>query len=61
MEAALRGKDAEVDAELSSLFREYKFRKEFGGSHEDFLNQPRETTEWLIAIHGMVNEVNNAS
>jgi hypothetical protein len=29
----------------------------FGGSHEDFLNQPRSVTDWLIAIDNTMNEV----
>ena len=59
LEAALRGKDAEVDTEVSDLYREYQFRKTFGGSHEDFMNQPIQITEWLIAIDGIINEVKN--
>jgi len=44
---------------MADLFREYQFRKTFGGSHEDFMNQPRQVTEWLLAIDGMVEEVKN--
>jgi hypothetical protein len=44
---------------VSDLFREYQFRKAFGGSHEDFMNQPMQITEWLIAIEGIMNEVKN--
>jgi len=50
-------KDSEVDIEVASLYREYQFRKTFGGSHDDFLNQPRNVTDWLIAINNTMNEV----
>lgn len=45
-----------MDSEVTTLYREYRFRKEFGGSHEDFLNQPREITDWLLAIDRIVSE-----
>jgi hypothetical protein len=38
-------------------WREYLFRKTFGGTHEDFLDQPTMTTEWLIAIHNTVEAI----
>ena len=44
---------------MFSLFREYQFRKTFGGSHDDFLNQPITNTEWLLAIDSIVNKVQN--
>jgi hypothetical protein len=44
-----------VDSEVISYFREYRFRAKFGGSHDDFLTQPREVTDWLMAIDGIVN------
>jgi len=30
-----------------------------GGSHEDFMNQPRDTTDWLLEIDAVMNEVRN--
>jgi len=44
---------------VSNLFREYQFRKTFGGSHEDYLSQPREITDWLLEIEKVMNEVRN--
>jgi len=41
------------------MFKEYQFRKLFGGSHKDFLEQPVANTEWLLAIDAIVNKVNN--
>jgi len=46
-----------VDHEVSNLYREHRFRKALGGSHEDFMNQPREITDWLLAIDDLMNEV----
>jgi len=38
------------------MVREYQFRKILGGSHDDFLNQPKNVTDWMIAIHNALNE-----
>jgi hypothetical protein len=46
-----------VDPELSDLTREYRFRKALGGSHEEFLDQPRQVTDWLLAIDQVFREV----
>jgi hypothetical protein len=56
---ALRGKDAEVDAEVAHLFREVRFRKVFGGSHDDFLEQPVDVTDWMLQIETVIQEVQN--
>lgn len=57
MKLALEDKDADVDPDLLGWFREYQFRKSFGGSHQDFMAQPRLVTEWLLAIDSTVNGV----
>ena len=44
---------------MASLWREHRFRKMYGGSHEDFLEQPRVVTEWLLAIAKVEQEVEN--
>jgi hypothetical protein len=41
------------------MTREYQFRSSFGGSHEDFMSQPREVTEWMLAIDGIYKEIKN--
>jgi hypothetical protein len=41
------------------MFREWNFRKAFGGSHQDFMDQPQAVTEWLMAIDKMTSEMNN--
>jgi len=41
------------------MYREYRFRSKFGGSHKDFLDQPVMTTEWLVQIDNVVQEVTN--
>jgi len=42
-----------------AYFREHRFRKTYGGSHEDFLDQPRHVTDWLLAIARTEQEVSN--
>jgi hypothetical protein len=37
------------------MYREWSFRKAFGGSHQDFMDQPYGVTEWLLAIENMMN------
>ena len=41
------------------LYREYRFRSTFGGSHKEFLDQPVSITEWLTQIDNVVKEVTN--
>jgi hypothetical protein len=53
----LNGAETEVDEEVSAWFREYQFRKVFSITHEDFLEQPIEVTDWLNDIDRIVNEV----
>ena len=55
MAEALRGKEVEVSSEVLAYWREYQFRKTFGGSHKDFLDQPIVVTEWLTEIENMMN------
>lgn len=57
----MQGKDADVDPELAGLFREYQFRKLFGTTHEQYLDEPMATVEWLLAIHGLVSEVEHGN
>lgn len=45
-----------VDAELLEMHREYLFRKSFGGSHEDYLDELRENVSWMLLIQGTMNE-----
>lgn len=40
-----------VDAELVGLHREYLFRKTFGGSHADYVDELAENVDWLLLIH----------
>ena len=42
-----------------AFYREYRFRSTFACSHEDYLDQPVSTTEWLIAIDNLVRELQN--
>ena len=46
----------EPDQESLSYLREYNFRRRFGGSHDDFMNQPLEVTEMLIALDARLGE-----
>ena len=39
-----------------AFLREYRFRKLFGLTHEQYLDEPVDIVDWLIAID---NEVNN--
>jgi len=56
----LRGKaDVSVDSEVMSYWREYQFRKTFGGSHKDFMNQPVVITNWLTEIHNRMTGLAN--
>lgn|GEM_PF-2047465 len=45
--------------ELLGYYREHRFRKIYGGSHKDFLEQPRQVTDWLLAIANVEQEVQN--
>jgi len=42
-----------------ALYREHRFRKTYGGSHSEFMDQPRQITDWLIAIASVEREVEN--
>lgn len=42
--------DLPVDPEILSLYREARFRKAFGASHEEFMSQPVGVTTWLLAL-----------
>ena len=53
----MEGKESEVDEELLTLMREYNFRKTFGGSHEDFLDEPVLHSQWFNAISGIIGEI----
>ena len=39
------------------MFREYSFRKLFGGTHEQYLDEPSELIDWLVSIDATVKEV----
>ena len=53
----MRGASVEPDAETYSWFREYSFRKTFGGSHAEFIEQPVSATEWLLAIDKRLSDL----
>lgn len=39
-------------------YREYRFRKVFPGvTHDEFLDEPGDAVDWLLAINRMVEEV----
>jgi len=59
LQAALEGKKAEVDPEVTGYFREHRFRKIYGGSHKDFLDQPVQVTDWLLAIANTEKKAEN--
>ena len=40
--------------------REYQFRSTFGGTHEQFLDEPILVTQWLNAVKAVVNDVTSA-
>jgi hypothetical protein len=48
-----------VDPEVAAHLREVRFRKTFGGSHEDFMNQPMDTTAWMLEIDRIETQVQN--
>jgi hypothetical protein len=39
------------------MMREFTFRKTFGGSHEQFLDEPILTSQWFNAISGIIGEI----
>jgi len=39
------------------MWREYNFRKVFGGTHEEYLDEPSELVDWLISIDVMAKEL----
>lgn len=53
----MEGKEAEVDDDLLALMREYNFRKTFGGSHEEYLDEPLLISQWFNAITGIIGEL----
>ena len=36
------------------LWREYRFRSVFGVTHEQFLDEPTEAVEWMLAMHELM-------
>jgi len=40
-----------IDPELLALLAEYRYRKIFQISHEEYLNEPRGHIDWMLAIH----------
>jgi len=60
LRAALKGDaTAKPDDELAGLWREYRFRKAFGCSHEEFLDQPTRITDWLLALDNLHQELSH--
>ena len=43
------------------MFREYQYRKLFAISHEQYLDEPVSTVEWLLAINAVVSEVEHGN
>lgn len=39
------------------MFREYKYRKTFNLTHEEYLNEPVSVIEWLMQIDKLVKEL----
>jgi hypothetical protein len=46
------GRGVSVDSELLGRHREYLFRKTFGGSHKDYLDETLEDVQWMLLIAG---------
>ena len=40
-----------VDADTRAYWTEYAYRKLFPMSHNEYLEEPVEVVEWLVAIH----------
>ena len=36
------------------MYREYRYRKLFQVSHEDYLDEPAHLIDWMIQIDGLV-------
>gem|GEM_PF-5661933 len=34
---------------------EWQFRRQFGGSHEDYLNEPASNVAWFLQLEGLLN------
>lgn len=53
---AVAAVDRVPDDEMLSYLAEYRFRKAFGASHEDFLNQPTVVTLVLSELDQELNK-----
>jgi hypothetical protein len=38
-------------------YAEYRYRRRFGGSHDEYLDTPGEAVAWLNSIDGVVEEI----
>jgi hypothetical protein len=39
------------------LFREYNFRRTFGGSHEEFMDEPVLISQWFNSFTQIIGEI----
>jgi len=42
-----------------SLYREFRYRKLFQMTHEQYLDEPHRIVTWLLEMDSIINEVSN--
>ena len=60
LKTVLKGENGEdPEPYVFHLWREFRYRKIFPVSHEEFLDESRDRIEWFLSFENLTNELRN--